>query len=119
MHENAPFYTWHPQGVPLHFAGARITYILEKIGGGVGSGSLSVPLRAACTSAQILSGLSGISMVLIPSGARASSTALTIAGGAPIQPDSPTPLAPSGLVGEGVSTMSVVKTGTCSAIGSA
>src|SRR5713101_6286840 len=55
---------------------SAITYILEKIGGGVGSGSLSVPLRAACTSAQILSDLSGISMVLIPSGARASSTVL-------------------------------------------
>src|SRR5712692_114505 len=51
----------------------------------------------SCTSAQIFSGLSGISMVLMPRGESASSTALTIAGGPPMQPDSPAPFAPSGL----------------------
>src|SRR5438128_9403676 len=76
-------------------------------------------LRAVCTSDQIFSGVSGMSMVLIPSGARASRTALTMAGGAPIQPASPTPLAPSGLRGEGVSMMSVTEVGTCSAFGKA
>ena len=39
----------------------------------------------------------GISMCVIPSGASAASTALTIAGKAPTVPASPAPLAPIGL----------------------
>jgi len=57
-------------------------------------------------------------MATMPSGASASNTALTMAGGAAIQPASPIPLAPSGLSGEGVSTVSVTKLGTYSALGS-
>src|SRR2546421_11072223 len=91
----------------------------DKTGNDDGSDCTSVPLRAACTSAQIFSGLSGISKVFMSSGESASSTALTIAGGPPIQPASPTPFAPSGLLGEGVSTRAVTKSGTCAAIGSA
>src|SRR5437660_5014661 len=71
----------------------------------------------ACTNCHIISGLSGISIVLIPRAARASSTALTIAGGAPIQPDSPTPFAPSGLSGGGFSMKAVTKWGSCPASG--
>src|SRR2546421_13086095 len=67
-----------------------------KTGGGIGSGSLNVPLRADCISVQVFSGLRGMSMLVMPRGARASRTALTMAGGAAIGPDSPTPFAPSG-----------------------
>src|SRR3989442_5827309 len=90
-----------------------------KTGGGVGSGSLNVPLRADWINVQIFSGLSGMSMLVIPSGARASRTALTMVGGAAIGPASPTPFAPSGLMGEGVSTRAVTKSGTCWAFGRA
>src|SRR5579875_2225858 len=68
-------------------------------------------------SAQIFSGLSGISILSMPSGASASRTAFAIAGGPPRQPASPTPFTPSGLVGEGVSTNAVVKVGTMLAVG--
>lgn len=44
-------------------------------------------------------------MALMPKGAKASRTALTIVGGAAIVPASPTPFTPSGLTGEGVSTV--------------
>lgn len=59
--------------------------------------------RTFSIAAQILHGVSGISRCAIPNGARASSTACTIVGGAPIVPLSPIPFTPSGLVGEGVS----------------
>src|SRR3982074_3639916 len=72
-----------------------------------------------CKISHIFSGLSGISISLIPSGASASSTALTLAGGSPMQPASPTPFAPSGLKGEGVSMRSVINSGTCVEIGKA
>src|SRR6266480_2970108 len=91
----------------------------DKNGNDEGPDCASVPLHAACTRAQIVSGLSGISTVFMSSGESASSTALTIAGGPPIQPASPTPFAPSGLLGEGVSTRAVTKSGTCAAIGRA
>jgi hypothetical protein len=48
-------------------------------------------------------GVSGISMWRTPRWESASTTALTTLGGAPIVPDSPTPLAPSSLTGVGVS----------------
>src|SRR5260370_42327111 len=89
----------------------------EKTAGGTTSPCSRVPLWAACIKDQIFSDLSGISIDLIPNGARASSTALTMAGGAAIQPASPTPFAPSGLIGEGVSTEAVTKSGIWSAIG--
>jgi hypothetical protein len=42
-----------------------------------------------------------------------------MAGGALTHPDSPTPFAPSGLNGEGVQVMSISKSGTISAVGTA
>ena len=47
-----------------------------------------------------------MSMWRTPNGASASTTALTIAGVAPMVPASPTPFTPSGLTGEGVSVRS-------------
>src|SRR6187551_759631 len=47
------------------------------------------------------SGVAGMSIASTPSGASASITALMTAGGAPIVPDSPMPLTPSGLVLQG------------------
>src|SRR5215210_3345862 len=46
---------------------------------------------------QTFSGVSGMSMCRMPSGASASTTALTTAGAAAIVPASPAPLTPSGL----------------------
>ena len=56
---------------------------------------------------------------MTPSGRRASTTALTIAGEHAIVAASPTPLTPSVLVGDGVSVRAVSKTGTSAALGSA
>src|SRR5690348_442621 len=86
-----------PKLFKYHCMHLHCAHSLEKTDNAGGSACASVPWRAACTSAQIFSGLSGISTVLMPSGERASSTALTIAGGPPMQPDSPAPFAPSGL----------------------
>src|SRR6266567_4970991 len=93
-----------------------------KIFGNAGSGSweegaINRAPTAACILAQTFSGLSGISMVLMPSGASASSTAFTTAGGAPMQPPSPIPFAPSGLMGEGVSTTPPIQEGICAMLG--
>jgi hypothetical protein len=55
------------------------------------------PLNAAHTRA----GVKGMSRWLMPSGLSASIAALTSAGNEPLQPDSPTPFAPSALVGVG------------------
>ncbi len=49
------------------------------------------------------SAVSGRSMWRTPKGASASTTALWMAGGAPMVPDSAIPLNPSGLLGYGVS----------------
>src|SRR5690349_21473327 len=67
--------------------------------------------------AQILAGVSGMSTCVMPSGESASTTALTTAGGSPMVPASPSPLAPSGLNGEGVSWCRISATGTSSARG--
>ena len=48
------------------------------------------------------SGVAGMSISMIPSGANASTTAFMIAGGAPMVPASPQPLAPSGLCAQSV-----------------
>jgi hypothetical protein len=53
--------------------------------------------------AQILAGVKGMSRLSIPSGARASITAFTIAGVDPIVPASPIPFAPRGFSGVAVS----------------
>ena len=64
-------------------------------------------------------GVSGMSMYVMPSGRRASTTALTIAGVHAIVAASPTPLTPSVLLGEGVSVRAVSNTGTSAALGRA
>ena len=60
-------------------------------------------------SCQTTSGLMGISMWRTPYGASASTIAATIAGVAPIVPASPTPFAPSGFTGDGVSVLIKLK----------
>ena len=54
------------------------------------------------------SGVAGMSRAVTPSGASASSTAFMMAGGAPIVPASPQPLAPSGLCAQSVVLVSSV-----------
>jgi hypothetical protein len=51
---------------------------------------------------QTRAGVAGMSMSLTPNGRSASSTALMTAGGEPMAPASPQPLAPSGLWLQGV-----------------
>src|SRR5215470_11950584 len=63
------------------------------------------------------SGVAGISIVSTPSGDSASITALITVGGAPIVPDSPMPLTPSGLVLHGTSSRLASKRGVLSARG--
>ena len=81
------------------------------------------PLRTASDFALVdilfaqQSGRAGIPTCLMPSGESASTTALTTAGGMAMHPASPTPLAPSGLRGEGVHVFSMTTTGTSSARG--
>src|SRR3954453_8418940 len=77
------------------------------------------PVRAFCTAAQRRGGVSGMSRCVIPNGDNASSTAWTMQGGAAIEPLSPMPFTPIGLVGEGVSWNSDRMFGTCSARGTA
>src|SRR5271170_6062095 len=61
------------------------------------------PVRAVWSADQIRGGVMGMSRCDMPNGARASSTACTMHGGAAIDPLSPIPLTPIGLVGDGVS----------------
>src|SRR6266567_1475044 len=63
----------------------------------------SAPARAFWIADQIRGGVIGMSRCFIPNGESASSTACTMHGGAAIEPLSPIPLTPIGLVGEGVS----------------
>ena len=72
----------HPMG---HVAGAHI-------GGG----------GRPCMASQTRDGVRGMSAWRMPNGFRASTTALTMAGGEPTVADSPTPLAPMGWWGDGV-----------------
>ena len=59
-------------------------------------------LLASRIAAQSLGAVKGMSMWSIPSGASASITAFATAGGAQLQPASPTPLTPKGWKGLGV-----------------
>src|SRR5258706_3712682 len=72
-----------------------------------------------CIALQTLSGVSGIRMSLTfrPPLQRASITALTTAGVAPIQPASPAPFTPKGLCGQGVTWLAVSNMGMSSALG--
>src|SRR4030095_16650639 len=63
------------------------------------------------------SGVIGMSMCRTPRCASASTTALAIAGGAPTVADSPTPFAPSGWCGDGVTVLSVSQFGVSIAVG--
>jgi 3-hydroxyacyl-CoA dehydrogenase len=74
---------------------------------------------AAPSARQTFSGVIGMSIVVTPWGARASSTALTIAAGAPVAPASPAPLTPIGLCGQGTSLAASSKAGRSSARGKA
>ena len=58
---------------------------------------------ASLTQDVIFSGVIGISAIVTPKGARASSTARVIAGGETILPPSPPPLTPNSVKGDGVS----------------
>jgi hypothetical protein len=69
----------------------------------VRGGRMAGPPYGLWIARQMRSEVRGMSRWVMPRGARASRTALTMAGGAPTQPVSPTPFAPSGLSGEGVS----------------
>ena len=86
-------------------------------------GLITLPLRRlVCLSAVRIAlhtrdGVSGMSMCSTPSGRSASRTAFTTVGGAPIVPDSPMPLMPSGLVRAGISASSEMTSGMCSARG--
>src|SRR3954452_24395561 len=61
------------------------------------------PVRAVWIANQTRGGVIGMSKCFMPNGESASSTAGTMHGGASIDPLSPMPLTPIGLVGEGVS----------------
>ncbi len=64
-----------------------------------------------------LSGVIGMSMCLTPRWDRASTTALAMAGVAPTVADSPTPLAPKGWCGDGVTVFPVSHAGVSIAVG--
>jgi len=65
-----------------------------------------------------LAGVIGMSTWRTPRCQSASTTALAIAAGAPTVADSPTPLAPSGWWGEGVTVWPVYHFGVSTAVGS-
>jgi hypothetical protein len=66
---------------------------------------------------QILSGVAGISMWLMPNGDSASQTALIVAAIDPTVPASPMPFAPTGLTIVGTARVAKVKPGKSSARG--
>src|SRR4029077_19903618 len=71
----------------------------------------------SCRSFHIRGGVIGISTWVTPRWLSASTTALTIAGGAPTVADSPTPLAPNGWCGLGVTVRSVSQLGVSIDVG--
>src|ERR1700680_604065 len=71
--------------------------------------------RAFWIAPQIFCGVRGMSRCAMPNGASASRTACTIVGGAPIEPHSPIPFTPRGLMGDGVSWTGDLKAGSESA----
>src|SRR5215467_6603802 len=73
------------------------------------SASVQPEARASRIACQMCSLVAGMWRSFTPSGASASTTALTIAGSAPTVPASPAPLAPSGLrlVGTGFEVISM------------
>src|SRR5262245_54610331 len=84
----------HPRWIEFHLSLATAA-----------SSYLSFPLLlpgAVWIAAHSFDAVYGISIWSMPRGASASITALAIAGGAPLQPASPTPLTPRGWNGFGV-----------------
>lgn len=77
------------------------------------------PLSYPCNARHIFSGVRGVSMWRTPAVARASRTALATATGEGTVETEPTPLDPRGLVGEGVSMFSMVRSGIAAARGRA
>src|SRR5690242_13037449 len=67
---------------------------------------------------QIVGGVMGMSTWRTPRCQRASTTALAMAAGAPTVADSPTPFAPSGWCGDGVTVWPVSHLGVSTAVGS-
>src|SRR6185437_5465099 len=72
-----------------------------------------------CKRLQMRSRLMGKSTCVMPSGASASTTALTTHGVAPMVPASPTPFTPMGLTGVGVTVREVSMRGISAACGKA
>ena len=71
----------------------------------------------SCRIAQTFWGVIGMSMLRTPRCHSASTTAFAMAGGAPTVADSPTPLAPIGWCGEGVTVFSSSQAGVSTAVG--
>src|SRR5258708_32232177 len=71
-----------------------------------GRGQSHRPAFASLIACQTFIGVSGVCSVLMPRSPSASLTPLAIQGGPPIAPDSPQPLAPSGLVRHGAGSSS-------------
>ena len=72
------------------------------------NGPAAFASRIAC---HTLAGVSGVLSCLMPSSDSASITPLVMQGGPPMAPDSPQPLAPSGLVLQGADGSSVTAIG--------
>src|SRR5207253_4683721 len=73
---------------------------------------------AWCSAAHTLSGVTGISRSRIPAWASASTTAFTYAAGEPTVADSPTPFAPMGWCGDGVTVSPSSNAGVSHEVGS-
>jgi len=78
----------------------------------------SVRIGRPWMASQTWAGVSGMSACLTPYGRSASTTALTTAGGEPTVADSPTPLAPNGWCGDGVTVSPSSQAGHSSDVGS-
>src|SRR5262249_15189332 len=88
--------------------------ILRRYLAACAGGALACALRVG---SHTRAGVAGMSMRSTPSGLSASMIALITVGGAPMVPDSPMPLTPSGLVLQGTSSSSVSMLGIVSARG--
>src|SRR5439155_23933902 len=74
-----------------------------------GHGDVGVPARRIADHTR--SGVAGRSSSVTPRGRRASTTAFITAAGAAMAPDSAAPLAPNGLIGDGVTVRSTSNPG--------
>ena len=93
--------------------------VVPRLGVGLGAGAHGVTLAAPSRARQTRCGVSGMSRCVTPRAASASIAAFTTAGDEPIDPDSPIPLAPSGLVGDRVTVWSSSNDGRSLAAGTA